>query len=145
MPFPLSLASPPLLFLISDQFNLRDSSLLLSISLRVHGPRQGMMEAELAAQIYVRGFNFMPCWRFDGGGGHRRLRVDSETHASAIPLFKFSGCICFLAGFLCIVNPFRAPEPLPILIPSNFVSKNGFPVVKGLRASFVGVHDKLAS
>ena len=61
MPFPLSLASPPLLFLISDQFNLRDSSLLSSIYLLVHGPRQGMMEAELAAQIYVRGFNFMPC------------------------------------------------------------------------------------
>ena len=31
------------------------------------------------------------------------------------------------------LNPFRAPEPLPILNPSNFVPKNGFPVVKGLR------------
>ena len=31
------------------------------------------------------------------------------------------------------VNPFTAPEPLPILNPSNFVPKNGFPVVKGLR------------
>ena len=31
------------------------------------------------------------------------------------------------------VNPFGAPEPLPILNPSNFVPKNGFPVVKGLR------------
>ena len=31
------------------------------------------------------------------------------------------------------VNPFRAPEPLPILNPSNFVPKNGFPVVNGLR------------
>ena len=30
------------------------------------------------------------------------------------------------------VNPFRAPKPLPILNPSNFVPKNGFPVVKGL-------------
>ena len=30
------------------------------------------------------------------------------------------------------VNPFGAPEPLPILNPSNFVPKNGFPVVKGL-------------
>ena len=29
-------------------------------------------------------------------------------------------------------NPFRAPEPLPILNPSNVVPKNGFPVVKGL-------------
>ena len=31
------------------------------------------------------------------------------------------------------VNPFRAPEPLPVLNPSNFVPKNGIPVVKGLR------------
>ena len=31
------------------------------------------------------------------------------------------------------INPFRAPEPLPILNPRNFVPKNGFPVVKGLR------------
>ena len=30
------------------------------------------------------------------------------------------------------VNPLRAPQPLPILNPSNFVPKNGFPVVKGL-------------
>ena len=30
------------------------------------------------------------------------------------------------------LNPFRAPEPLPILDPSNVVPKNGFPVVKGL-------------
>ena len=29
-----------------------------------------------------------------------------------------------------MVNPFRAPEPLPILNPSNFVPKTGFPVVK---------------
>ena len=28
-------------------------------------------------------------------------------------------------------NPFRAPEPLPILNESNVVPKNGFPVVKG--------------
>ena len=33
-----------------------------------------------------------------------------------------------------VVNPFRAPEPLPILNPSSFVPKNGFPVVKGLRS-----------
>ena len=32
------------------------------------------------------------------------------------------------------VNPFRAPEPLPILNPSNSVPKNGFPVVRGLRS-----------
>ena len=31
-----------------------------------------------------------------------------------------------------VLNPFRAPEPLPILNPSNFVPKYGFPVVKGL-------------
>ena len=30
------------------------------------------------------------------------------------------------------LNLFRAPESLPILNPSNFVPKNGFPVVKGL-------------
>ena len=34
----------------------------------------------------------------------------------------------------CWVNPFRAPEPLPMLNPSNFVPKNGFPVVKALRS-----------
>ena len=33
-----------------------------------------------------------------------------------------------------VVNPSRAPEPLPILNPSNFVPKKGFPVVKGLSA-----------
>ena len=31
-----------------------------------------------------------------------------------------------------LLNPFRAPEPLPILNASNFVPQNGFPVVKGL-------------
>ena len=30
------------------------------------------------------------------------------------------------------INPLRAPEPLPILNASNFVPKNGFPVVKRL-------------
>ena len=35
------------------------------------------------------------------------------------------------------VNPFRVPEPLPILNPSNFVPKNGFPVVKGLRCPVI--------
>ena len=29
--------------------------------------------------------------------------------------------------------PFRVPETLPILNPSNFVPKNGFPVVKELK------------
>ena len=39
------------------------------------------------------------------------------------------------AGFLRFqVDPFRAPEPLPILNPSNFVPKNGFPVAEGLTA-----------
>ena len=33
------------------------------------------------------------------------------------------------------LNPFRAPGPLSILNPSNFVPKNGFPVVKGLSSS----------
>ena len=31
-------------------------------------------------------------------------------------------------------NPFRAPEHLSLLYPSNFVPKNGFPAVKGLRS-----------
>ena len=30
-----------------------------------------------------------------------------------------------------VANPFRAPKPLPILIPGKFVEKNDFPVVKG--------------
>ena len=34
--------------------------------------------------------------------------------------------------FFQMLNPFRTPEPLPILNPSNFVPKNEFPVVKGL-------------
>ena len=32
------------------------------------------------------------------------------------------------------VNPFKAPEPFPILNPSNFVPKNGVLGVKGLRS-----------
>ena len=46
------------------------------------------------------------------------------------------------------VNPFRAPEPLPILNPSNFVPQNGFPVVKGLRGlrkqRLAHLHDAVA-
>ena len=44
------------------------------------------------------------------------------------------------AGFKTggFVSPFRAPEPLPILNPSDFVPKNGFPVVKGLKKSWGG-------
>ena len=34
-------------------------------------------------------------------------------------------------GLAGLLNPFGAPEPLPILNPSDFVPKNGFPVVKG--------------
>ena len=34
--------------------------------------------------------------------------------------------------FAEVINPFRAPEPLPIPNPSSFVPKNGFPVEKGL-------------
>ena len=33
-------------------------------------------------------------------------------------------------GALKGLSPFRAPEPLLILNPCNFVPKNGFPVVK---------------
>ena len=33
------------------------------------------------------------------------------------------------------LDPFRAPEPLPILNPINFVPKNGFPVLKELSCS----------
>ena len=36
------------------------------------------------------------------------------------------------ALILDALNPFRAPEPLPILKPNIVVPKNGFPVVKGL-------------
>ena len=35
-----------------------------------------------------------------------------------------------------VLNPLRAPKPLPILNPSNFVPKNGFPVVKGLKCIY---------
>ena len=41
--------------------------------------------------------------------------------------------LVMILGIEVTFNPFRAPEPLPILNPSNSVSKNGFPVVKGLR------------
>ena len=34
------------------------------------------------------------------------------------------------------ISPCRAPEPLPILSASNFVPRNGFPVVKGLTKYF---------
>ena len=36
------------------------------------------------------------------------------------------------------LNPFGAPEPLPILEPSNFAPKNEFPVVKGLSSKSRG-------
>ena len=32
------------------------------------------------------------------------------------------------------VGPFRAPEPLPILKPSNFVTQKGFPAVNGVES-----------
>ena len=42
---------------------------------------------------------------------------------------------------MCVlINPFGAPEPLPILNPVNFVPKNGFPVVKGLRVEVCDFH-----
>ena len=31
-----------------------------------------------------------------------------------------------------VFNPFRAPKPLPILIPSKFVPKKRVPAVKGV-------------
>ena len=34
------------------------------------------------------------------------------------------------------LNPFRAPKPLPILIPSSFIPKNGFPGAKALTLFF---------
>ena len=34
-----------------------------------------------------------------------------------------------------LLDPFKTPEPLPILNPSNFVPKNGFPVAKGFNQS----------
>ena len=42
--------------------------------------------------------------------------------------------VCLSSGGLGRIqlNPFRAPEPLPILNTSSFVPKIGFPVVKGL-------------
>ena len=40
------------------------------------------------------------------------------------------------------INPFIAPEPLPILNPSNFVPKNGFSVVKGSSVTSTSIIDK---
>ena len=48
-------------------------------------------------------------------------------------------------GARSLTTPFRAPEPLPIINPSDFVPRNGFPVVKGLsqicRKTFFFLHD----
>ena len=49
----------------------------------------------------------------------------------------FSGQLPYRSARGVGVNPFRAPEPLPILNPSNFVPKKGFPVVKGLRLGYM--------
>ena len=46
--------------------------------------------------------------------------------------FSFGLVFGYLMCCACRIPPFRAPEPLPTLNPSNFVPKNGFPVVKGL-------------
>ena len=55
-------------------------------------------------------------------------------------LFYFFSKVNFLVEKLSVLlNPFRAPEPLPILNPSNFVPKNGFPVVTTRKKS--GMHD----
>ena len=40
------------------------------------------------------------------------------------------------------LNPFRAPELLPILNPSKFVPENGFPVVKRLSSQIEEPHKK---
>ena len=49
--------------------------------------------------------------------------VDDAFFGRGIEVYRF------LAIFFCIrglLNPLRAPEPLPILNPSNFVPKTGF-------------------
>ena len=53
-----------------------------------------------------------------------------QFHAELQIVNRFQSCMIFST-----LDPFRAPEPLPILNPSNFVPKNGFPVVKGLTPS----------
>ena len=53
------------------------------------------------------------------------------------PCFKTGVFVKEMLGALhrrTTLHPFRAPEPLPILNPSNFVPQNGFPVVKALGA-----------
>ena len=55
-----------------------------------------------------------------------RYRHQYHTHQSRSPV------CCRLLLVVSHVNPFRTPEPLPILNTSNLVPKNGFPVVKGL-------------
>ena len=62
----------------------------------------------------------MRCEKGAGAGAKKKKNARRTLQAPReTPLFLF--------------NPFRAPEPLPILNPSNFVSKNGFPFVKGSR------------
>ena len=85
------------------------------------------------------------------GGKISRLLCEEHAHTETavvdrylVPYsteFIFSCYFFFLqlnlgpGGRIIAVDPFRAPEPLPLLNPSNFVPKNGFPVVKGLRAA----------
>ena len=40
------------------------------------------------------------------------------------------------------LDPFRAPKPLLILIPSNFVIKNGFPVVQAFLHALEACYDR---
>ena len=61
--------------------------------------------------------------------GLREIEKFLETPTICRALTRSRAC----NGVCGFINPFRAPEPLPILNPSNFVPKNGFPVVKGLR------------
>ena len=55
--------------------------------------------------------------------GVRKSRLESHTVKSTHDAYENT----WKCGEL---NPFTAPEPLPILNPSNFVPKNGFPVAK---------------
>ena len=45
---------------------------------------------------------------------------------------RFGSLDTFFFGIMSeFLNPFRAPEPLPILNPSNFVPKKGFKLQRG--------------
>ena len=64
------------------------------------------------------------------------MKIHSSCEIEISSKLIFASCECYsdrvYYGLCVLINPFRAPKPLPILNPSNFVPKNGFPVVKGL-------------